>query len=124
MTEFVLVTREDFFEGEKLWLCWRKPRCVAKTLSDYVFCANDLRNRKFNDIHENRIKVYRNADLNEETIISHVLSSETGMPVARFFLSLVDQDVELFDAVCVKSLSESKNTLEPLARVYEDISKF
>lgn len=34
---YVLVSSEEFSEGEKLCLRWRCPRSITKALSEYVF---------------------------------------------------------------------------------------
>ena len=87
--DYVLVAREDFHEGEKLCLRWRVPRRVIKALSDYVYRVEDLRTGNYDDVHASRLKFNHDADLDAAAIMSHVLSSETGMPVARLLLSLI-----------------------------------
>lgn len=62
------------------------------------------------------------ADTDEKAMMTHVLSSETGMPVARL-LRLLDQDGDLFVAVRWKELSASEHTLKPLIRVWKDVPK-
>ena len=52
--------------------------------------------------------------------MSHVLSSETGMPVARLLrLDEVDDKVKVL--VRWKELQPSEDTLEPIENVYEDV---
>lgn len=118
--DYVLVAREQFFEGEKLCLRWRGPRRVVKALNDYVFKVEDLRNGDHEDIHGTRLKFYTDSSLDEKVILSHVLSSETGMPVSRL-LKLVDHNGDLHVLVRWKGLSKDDDTLEPLFRVYEDV---
>ena len=89
--DFVLVTREDLFAGGKFALRWRGPRRVIKALSEYVFQVEDLRNGSTEDVHDSRSKFYRDVLLNPEIILSHVLSSETVMPVSRL-MRLVDTE--------------------------------
>lgn len=116
----MLVAREHFHEGEKLCLRWRGPRRVTKCLSYYAFQVEDLRNGELQVIHGTRLKFYSDDSLDTTAILSHVLSSETGMPVSRL-LRLVDQDGKLLVAVRWKGLGASEDTLEPLKRVYEDV---
>lgn len=52
--------------------------------------------------------------------MSHVISSETGMPVARL-LKLVKVNDDLKVQVRWKGLSPQGDTLEPLRNVYEDV---
>lgn len=118
--DFVLVAREEFFENEKLCLRWRGPRRVLKALSDYVFKVEDLRNGETEDVHGTRLKYYADNSLDTRVILSHVLASETGMPVSRL-MKLVDDSGKLYIQVRWKGLSPSDDTLEPLKRVYEDV---
>lgn len=118
--DYVLVAREDFFENEKLCLRWRGPRRVIKALNDYVFKVEDLRNGETEDIHGTRLKFYADDSLDARVILSHVLASETGMPVSRL-IKLVDDDGTLCVQVRWKGLSPSDDTLEPISRVHEDV---
>lgn len=118
--DYVLVARDAFSKRENLCFRWREPRRVIKVLSDYTLSVEDLRTGNCDDIHDLRLKFYRDADLDVTAIMWHVLSSETGIQVARL-LNLVDQEGDLFVVVRWKGLSSSENTLEPLARVYEDV---
>lgn len=120
--DYVLVAREEFFEGEKLCLRWRGPRRVLTALNDYIFRVEDLRNGNCEDIHGTRLKFYADADLDKEAIMSHVLSSETGMPVSRL-LRIVEQDRKLYNWVRWKGLTTNDDTMEPLECVYEDVPK-
>ena len=52
--------------------------------------------------------------------MSHVLSFETGMPVARL-LRLVDEQDGMKVLIRWKGLSKSEAILEPLERVYKDV---
>lgn len=52
--------------------------------------------------------------------MSHVLSSETGMPVARL-INLVKVDDALKVLVRWKGLSSQNDSLEPLQYVFEDV---
>lgn len=113
---YVLVARGTVFEGEKLCLRWRGRRRVIKPLSDYVSRFEDLRTSECDDIHGTRLKFYRDNYLDETFVISHVLSSEIGMPVARL-LQLFNGDGSLFVAVQWKDLPASGDTTEPLTHV-------
>ena len=120
--DFVLLAREDFHAGEKLALRWRGPRRIVKSLSDYVFEVEDLRNGQIEQAHGSRLKYYSDASLNVEAILPHVLASETGMPVARL-LELVEKEGQLFVRVRWKGLQTSEDTLEPIEKVFEDVPK-
>ena len=71
-------------------------------------------------VHGTRLKFYRDSSLNTTTIMSHVLSSETGMPVARL-MRLVDTEEGLKVLVRWKGLSNNDDTLEPVTKIYEDV---
>lgn len=118
--DYVLVAREDFFKNEKLCLRWRGPRRVIKALNDYVFKVEDLRNGETEDIHGTRLKYYADDSLDTRVILSHVLASETGMPVSRL-MKLVDENGTVFVHVRWKGLTPTDDTLEPVARVHEDV---
>jgi len=118
--DYVLVAREDFHAGEKLALRWRGPRRIIKTLSDYVYQVEDLRNGQVEDIHACRLKYYRDNSLDQVAIMPHVLQSETGMPVARL-MRLVDDPDGLKVQVRWRGLPTSEDTLEPFERVFEDV---
>ena len=106
--------------GEKLAMRWRRPRRIIKALNDYVFQVEDLRNGTTKDIHGTRLKFYSDRSLDTRATMSHVLSSETGMPVARL-MRLVDSPDGLLVQVRWRGLCDSEDTLEPIGRVYEDV---
>ena len=120
--DYVLIAREDFSAGEKLCLRWRGPRRVVKALSDYVFQVEDLRNGSVEDVHASRIRFYSDSSLDSEAIFPHVLSSETGMEVARL-MSLEKNRNGLMIHVRWKGMPKEEDTLEPLEKVYEDVPK-
>ena len=62
-------------------MAWASPR--DKGVADYVYRVEDLRTGKYDNIHSSRLNFYGDANLDAEAIMSHVLSAETGMPVAR-----------------------------------------
>ena len=118
--DFVLVARDEFFEDEKLCLRWRGPRRIVKCLNDHVFKVEDLRNGAVSDVHASRLKYYSDESVDQKAVLSHVLSSETGMVVGRL-LRLVKTDNGLFISVRWKGLSSSEDTLEPIAQIYADV---
>lgn len=81
--DYVLVARTEFPSGEKISLRWRGPRRILRPISDYVYLVEDLRNGELSEVHISRLKFYRDADLDSESVMSHVRQSETGMPVRR-----------------------------------------
>ncbi len=48
-----------------------------------MYTIEDLRNGAQEDTHACRLKFYADSALDEVAYLPHVLSSETGMPVAR-----------------------------------------
>ena len=67
-----------------------------------------------------RLKFYRDSALDSEAVMTHVLSSETGMPVSRL-LDITEGDKgQLFAKLRWKGLTPADDTLEPLANVFED----
>lgn len=120
--DFVLVARSDFHAGEKLALRWRGPRRLVKALSAYIFQVEDLRNGQLDDIHGSLLTFYSDSSLNRTAIMSHVISSETDMPVARL-MKLVETESGLQVQVRWKGLTNADDTLEPLCHVYKDVPK-
>lgn len=118
--DFVLAARQNFMAGEKLRLQWRAPRRIVKAPSNYVFQVEDLRNGNLDEIHGSRLKIYHNASLNTDAIISHVISSETGMVVQQL-LGLIDSSEGIKVQILWKGLPESEDADEPLQNVYEDV---
>ena len=118
--DFVRVAQEEFNAGEKLALRWRGPRRIIKALSDFVFQVEYLRNGTVSDIHASRLKFYRDSSMDTVVILPHILSSETGMLVARL-MGLLDTDDGVMVQVRWKGLSSHEDTTEPFARVFEDV---
>lgn len=118
--DFVLVARQDFTAEEKLSLRWRGPRRVVKSLNDYVYQVEDLRNGIIEDVHGSLLKFYHDPSLDTERIMSHVLSSETGMQVQRL-MRLVETDDGLMVLVRWKGLPNSEDTMEPVKKIHEDV---
>lgn len=118
--DFVLVAREAFKAGEKLVLRWRGPRRIKTATSDYVYQVEDIRNGQLEHVPISHLRFFHDSALKIQAIMSHVLSSETGMPVSRL-LALVDDPDGLHVGVHRKGLPHSKHTLEPLARVYGEV---
>lgn len=54
--------------------------------------------------------------------MSHVLSSETGMPVAPL-MKIVDTADGMMVQVRWKGLSQNEDTLEPPARIFKDVPR-
>lgn len=117
---FVLVARDDFTAGGILSLRWWGPRRVVQTISDSIFQFEDLRNGQLEYVHGTRKNFYRDSSLNAEAVISHVVASETGMPVQRL-MRLEDTDDGLIVQVRWRGLPESENSMEPAGNVYEDV---
>lgn len=120
--DFVLVARSDFQAGEKLCLRWRGPRQVIKAINDHVYQVEDLRKGQLDNIHASRLKMFRDSAIDENAILSHVIHSETGMVVHRL-MGLEETSSGLFVRIHWKGLSDSEDTLEPVSRVYEDVTE-
>lgn len=86
--------------------------------SDYVYQVEDLRNGTVENIYGNRLKFYRDASVETEAIMSHVLSSETGMPVTKLLETELKKQ-KLFVLVLWKGLLHSKEIIELLCCIYD-----
>lgn len=85
-----------------------------------MFCVEDLRNGRVEELKCFCFTFYRDKDLDGREIFTHVLSSETGMVVARL-PRIKKTDGVLFVAVRWKGLLASDDTLEPIPRVHKDV---
>lgn len=118
--DFVLVAREEFASGEKLALRWRGPRRVVRSVNEYVYQVEDLRNGLTEDVHITRLKFYHDASLDCDAIMPHVLSSETGMEVQRL-MRLFDSPSGLMVQVRWRGFPPTEDTSEPLQKIFEDV---
>lgn len=118
--DYVLVAREDFHAGEKLCLRWRGPRRVLKPVNDFVYLVEDLRDGTTSEVHITRLKFYHDASLDTNAIMSHIVSSETGMVVHRL-MELVQTNDGIHVRIRWRGLPDSEDTLEPVAQVYQDV---
>lgn len=98
-------------KGENICLRWRGPRRVTKCLNDYAFQVEDLRNGRLETLHGTYLKLYSDDTLETTAILSHVLVSETCMPVSRL-LRLHEEGGEIFVVVRWKGLSASEDIVE------------
>lgn len=98
---YSLVSRDSFHESEQLCFCWHGPRIVIKALNDYLYSVENLCSGKYDAMRASGLKFYREPDLDQTALMSHVLFFETGMLVAHL-LRLVKQDDGLFVVVCWK----------------------
>lgn len=114
------MARSDFRSGEKLSLRWRGPKRVVKAVNDYIYQVEDLRDGTLEEAHISSLTSYQDPSLDTEAIMSHVITSETGMVVKRL-LKLVDTDDGLKVQVRWRGLPDSEDTLEPLLQIYEDV---
>lgn len=117
----VLDAGEDFSVGKKWSSRWRGPRGIVKALNDYAYQVEGLRNGQLREVHGIRLWFHRDSAMNAEAIMSHVVSSETGMPVPRL-IQLVDSDDWVMVQICWGGLPESEDTLEPVRKVNKDVS--
>lgn len=84
--KYVLVALIYFINGEKISLRWRGLRRIVNSVSNFIYKVEDLRKGTQDDIHIFQLKFYRDKDLNSKALMSHVLTSETGMTVSRLLL--------------------------------------
>lgn len=115
--DYIIMSREDFHDGEILALRLHGPRRVVKELSEYVLQVQDLRTGSSEVVHGTRLKFYSDEFLDSEAIMPQVLS---GMPVARL-MRIVEGPKGNQVAVRWKGLQDSEDTLEPLVRILEDV---
>lgn len=82
--DFLFVACEKFNVCDTLSLRWHSPHRIAKALSEHVYQVEVLRNGQMEDVNGSRLKFCYDASLDKKAVISHFVSSETGMPVQRF----------------------------------------
>lgn len=87
---------------------------------NYEFQVKDICNGTRDSVHGTRLKFYAEDSPHTPVILSHVLSSETCLPVSRL-LHLIEQNGQLFVTGRRKGLSNSEDTNEPLQLVYEAV---
>lgn len=83
------MTRDDFTAGKTHSRRRRGPRRVTAVLNGYVYQIENVRNELAEDVHGCGLKFYHDCLLETAAIMSHVLSSVTGMLVQRL-LRIVD----------------------------------
>lgn len=71
--DFVLIAKDKFHKGEKLCLRWRGPRRIVKSFNNFVYRVKDLRNGFLDDFIVSRLKLYYDAGLEKNEILSHVV---------------------------------------------------
>lgn len=120
--DYVLVARSDFHADEKLCFRWRGPRRVTKALTAYVYQADELCNGQLDGVQASRLKLYRDDNIDEVSIKSHVLKSETGTVVSHL-LGLEDGLEGIQLCVRWRDLETDEDTLEPLTQVAKDVSQ-
>lgn len=118
--DYVLVAKEERHAGQKLALRWRGPRRVIRAANDCTYEVEDLQTGETDDVHVSRLKFYSDRSLDTTAIMSHVLSSETGMIVARL-MRLEEVVDKMYVVVRCKRLPNSKDSREPVEQVYEDV---
>lgn len=79
-----------------------------------------MRNASFDSVHGSQLKYYSDVSFDAKVIMSHVLYSETGVPVARL-LCLIDTEEGLMVQVGWKGLNSLEDTPEKIAQVQEDV---
>lgn len=118
--DYVLVACEDILAGERLSLRWRGPRCILRSRNDYVYEVQDLRNGQLEEIHASRLKFYHDPYMDTQDMMSHDISSEAGMFVARM-MRLEKHLYRLFVLVRWNGLRNSDDTIELLQKIFEDV---
>lgn len=78
-------------------LIWRGTHHIVQSLSEYVLQVEYLRNEIVKNVHRTRQKFYHDTSLDQAAIITHVLSSETSLPVARLLKVVEDNGKLIFN---------------------------
>lgn len=119
--DYVLVSMEDFFEGEKLCLRLRGPRRVIKVLSYYICRVEDLRTGDYeDDTDPSKILSWRQPRREGYHVAcSGVRDKHSGWSTAPSSSSRRQS----LRGCALEGLTGSEDTLEPLSRVYEDVIK-
>lgn len=118
--DFLLVTEEEFTEGEKPSLHWRGRRHIFRVINDNMYHIEDLRNELVREVRVFRLIAYHDTLLTQEAIMPHVLMSKTRM-VAERLMGLLDKKSGLMVHVPWRGLLISEGTIEPTAKLYEDV---
>lgn len=92
-----------------------------KVISDYVYQAGYLCNGIHQNVHGSHLRLYSDLLLNTETIMAHIVFSETGMPVQRL-MNLMEANEDLMAQVCWSGSPEPEDH-EPVAKLFEDIRR-
>lgn len=115
-------TSESFTDGAKLCFSWCGPRSGVKVLSNYVYEVEDPLNGTKTDIHVICLKFYTDSLLETEAVMSHVVSSATGMPFQRI-LKIVESYNILMVQVRWKKFRKNEETIETFLKVYKDVTQ-
>lgn len=118
--DYVLDAEEERYARQKLALRWIGRRRVILAANNYTFKVEDLHTGETDDVYVSRLKFYSARSLDTTAIMSRVLSSETGMVVARL-MRLEEVDDKISVVVRWKGLPNSKVSREPVEQVYEDV---
>lgn len=118
--DFVLVAREAFFSGEKNCIRWRCQRRIITALNDFDFKVENLGSGHVDIIYWSPLKYFSYSSLGTQAIMSHVLSSEIGMPVVRL-MRLVITEHCLKVQIRWKGLKNGEDTFESLRQAYKDV---
>lgn len=93
---------------------------MVNVLSGFVFTAEDLRNSRTKDVQGASLKFCSDLSLDIAAIMSHVMHSETCMPVARL-MELIDISDVLLVQVCCECILHFNDTTKHLSCVYDDV---
>ena len=114
---FLLVTKDEFYFGQKLAPRWRGPRRIIKAVSDYFYTVEDLRNGIPDDVHTTCVRFYLDKSLDTEVVVPHVLHSDESMPIQRLLRLKEAPAGNFVVTVLWYGLLPSEDTEEPLSQV-------
>lgn len=77
-------------------------------------------NGELKEAHVSHLKFYSDSSLETKAIMSHVVSSGTGMQIQRL-LRLLDYDEGITVSIGCRGLLASHDTMEPPQQVYDDV---
>lgn len=86
-----------------------------------MYQIEDLRTVQFDEAHITPLKFYHEASLDQEAIMSEIVSYETGMVVSCLMSIVTDEEGSLKVHVHWKGMPNSEDILEPLQRLHENV---
>lgn len=119
---FVPVARDNVNAGENLRLSCRGSSRIFKAISNYSYKVEDLRTRRFDDVHSSIFRIYHDCSLDTTAIMSGVFFSGNSMFVKRLF-GLTDSINKRKVQIRWKGLPKRKYSKKSFQNVYEYVPK-